>query len=1058
MYMGTLSEKEKQKIAGRARTLQERLDTPCQSGETISEIDDMIDEWRDHVASGDSDVFRKRLSREDFSIKECRRRIASNEWPSDEPLPDWIDQLDEILTFAFENRFVEVGFKTEEEIPFVHLLSPFLQYAHEEIDEVPTDYVTRSAVDDLTKWLAHQLSSLCSHTFFIEFKTFVAHRDPDFAFGDDIEPKANPSEYYDDFVEQMLRGELTSFFVEYSFLARLFVRLLRQWVTATEEFYVRVTDDWTEIRDTFVDERSSGKITDIKPLGDMHHDGRTVFGLTYSSGTQVAYKPRNVGIVTGFYDFLEWVNRNGNLPEFRTLDLLSRDDYAWMEWVQSEECAAKEEVDTYYRRAGMLICLFYALNSSDMHFENIIAEGSQPIAIDLETLAQPNIDSEMRSTNKSMDAMIDSVLRTGTVPEHHPSAEVGATAGFAAQEVTFTTEVQEFTNVNTDLMELEYSTENVLEGENLPQYDGKVKKPRENAASITRGFREMYEFIVDNKRAILDDDGPIEHLTAAESRIRVLYRPTSIYSAILNSLTSRSYHQTGVKFGSRVEILAKLMVSDAVDEEVWSIYECERSVLQRLNVPRFTAEIDDDDLYYEGETIVKDFFDQQPITQVRDRIEQFDESDLEEQLDYVKWGYEGYEGSHTNAGETEPITEPFGQQTGFERVTEDTARGVFDRIVANSRIENGSPTWILHELGPDGGLYVHSIEDNLYDGRVGIGVFAAGLARTFDDDRYREFVAEVVSPVVEGIEDEETSERPSGGAVGLGSLVYGFTKIGQLLQDDQYIRAAERCARSVGGGEVSDGTRYDVLRGGAGTVLGLLALYDATGDRNVLNRAVRVGEHLLANRSEHDGIPAWCSSDFERPLCGFSHGVAGIAYALFRLGEATGESRFASAALESIEYERERYDERAQNWPDLRANTEGKWVDAWCHGRTGIGLARLGMYEIDPNPAIRRDVDRALQGIDPQTVSAHDHVCCGNFGRVEFLLRASRSLGEPGYRDEARRLASASVRRSETAEQFSTQWQTNHWYNPSFFSGEAGIGYSMLRFVDQSLPSVLLWE
>jgi lantibiotic modifying enzyme len=31
-------------------------------------------------------------------------------------------------------------------------------------------------------------------------------------------------------------------------------------------------------------------------------------------------------------------------------------------------------------------------------------------------------------------------------------------------------------------------------------------------------------------------------------------------------------------------------------------------------------------------------------------------------------------------------------------------------------------------------------------------------------------------------------------------------------------------------------------------------------------------------------------------------------------------------------------------------------------------------------------------------------------------------------------------------------------FNPGFFQGVAGIGYSLLRLADKDLPSVLLWE
>ena len=49
-------------------------------------------------------------------------------------------------------------------------------------------------------------------------------------------------------------------------------------------------------------------------------------------------------------------------------------------------CASEEEIRRYYRRTGHLLCLVYALNGSDFHYENLIADGEHPVPIDLETI------------------------------------------------------------------------------------------------------------------------------------------------------------------------------------------------------------------------------------------------------------------------------------------------------------------------------------------------------------------------------------------------------------------------------------------------------------------------------------------------------------------------------------------------------------------------------------------------------------------------------------------------------------------------------------------------
>ncbi|WP_135853903.1 type 2 lanthipeptide synthetase LanM family protein [Halorussus salinus] len=1070
------STEEKKSIAGDARTLQERLgcdpDATDRDEDITASLDEQLDEWRERVANGDREAFGDRLERDGLDEQECRRRMAVAGWPDDEPLPGWVEELDELVAFVVENPSPEVEIAADRELPFRDLVEPVVGYARTRVDLDSAGPLSSSAVADLFGWLATRVTGLWSRALFIDFKTHVANENPDLVLGDEM-PEPGATRYYDEFVEEMATAErLRSFFSEYSFLGRLLVTVLRQWRARVEEFTARVASDSSQLGRTFADGEDVGAVTGIEVLGDHHNGGRAVFRVAFESGTTVGYKPRNAGIVVGFYELVEWINERGDLPPLQTLEVLYREEYAWMEWVRPAACTDPEGPAEYYRRAGMLMCLFYAFAATDMHLENIVAVGSQPVAIDLETVTEPVAKPEMRRINEAVQVVADTVVRTGVVPRHVPDGDVGDMAGFSTNQASIDAETQQFTNVNTDRMDLENVPTPDREGENLPVYDGSVVGPRTHVDDIVRGFEEMYRFVLDNKAAMLAEGGPIDRLTDREARVRVVYRPTVAYGRIRTAMRSADHLRNGLNFGTRVEVLAKLVVAHDVDPAVWSLYEAERDALREYGTPRFTAELRSTDLLDGDDHVLDDFFVQPPVEQIRDRIEAFDGTDLDEQCDYLRWGYRDHVETH-GSGKTTRIdhgrdgrAERDGRED-FETLVEETAEGIFDRIEATARRDDGDPVWVLRRVGADGGIDVAPIDDALYDGRVGIGIFLAGLARVFDDERYERLARETVAPILDALdsdtfENDSTSARypprPVGGVVGLGSIAYGLTKVGQLLDDSQYFRGAKQVAGVLGDERIAADQQYDVLQGSAGAVLGLVSLYEATGDDEVLDRARRAGDHLLESATHRDGVPTWAPASVGRPVCGFSHGTAGIAYALTRLESATGDSRFGTVAAESLAFERRRFDEETTNWPDLRPTSETDSMDAWCHGRTGIGLARLGTDAVDTTDARLADARRALRGIDPTTAFAADHVCCGNFGRVELLLRAARSLDEPTLRRDAERLAGACVRRADDAGGFSTQWGTEHWYDPGFFGGEAGIGYSLLRTVDPSLPCVLLLE
>ncbi|MBZ5604295.1 MAG: hypothetical protein LAO79_18490, partial [Acidobacteriia bacterium] len=78
-------------------------------------------------------------------------------------------------------------------------------------------------------------------------------------------------------------------------------------------------------------------------------------------------------------------------------------------------------------------------------------------------------------------------------------------------------------------------------------------------------------------------------------------------------------------------------------------------------------------------------------------------------------------------------------------------------------------------------------------------------------------------------------------------------------------------------------------------------------------------------------------------LTGFSHGAAGIAYALERLSRATAMAEFRDAASEARAYESAVFSKDRGNWPDLRfpvTKLGPVFQTTWCHGATGIGLGR----------------------------------------------------------------------------------------------------------------------
>jgi lantibiotic modifying enzyme len=291
--------------------------------------------------------------------------------------------------------------------------------------------------------------------------------------------------------------------------------------------------------------------------------------------------------------------------------------------------------------------------------------------------------------------------------------------------------------------------------------------------------------------------------------------------------------------------------------------------------------------------------------------------------------------------------------------------------------------------------------------------------------------------------------------------VYALVKLGLLLDDGALLSLAARAAAWITPEAIARDETLDVLGGSAGAILGLLALFRVSQDPELLRRAGAAGEHLLERRVRtHSGHRAWKSVGPE-PLTGFAHGAAGIAHALGRLHAETGDGRFAQAATEGVAFERSVYLPALAHPPE---STPGErlhpwYMLNWCHGATGIGLARLGLDAALPGGPSSQDVDAALRAVQEWGLQEVDHACCGNAGRSELLLVASRRLGRPELAALARRRAAWMADRARLAGGYTLFPDvTTRVQSPGWFQGTAGIGYHFLRLAHPELPCVLLFD
>jgi lantibiotic modifying enzyme len=268
-------------------------------------------------------------------------------------------------------------------------------------------------------------------------------------------------------------------------------------------------------------------------------------------------------------------------------------------------------------------------------------------------------------------------------------------------------------------------------------------------------------------------------------------------------------------------------------------------------------------------------------------------------------------------------------------------------------------------------------------------------------------------------------------------------------------------ARLFTGELIAADKRLDVMGGSAGAILALLRLHRDSQSPDVLVRAIQCGEHLLGQkRLEAHGQRSWIGEGFgSTALNGMSHGAAGFAYALASLAAAAGRDDFAKAAAECIAFENSSYDAARHNWPDLRGGGEPHWPCQWCHGATGIGLARFAAAKrgAADGKSLMADLRNAVDGVEHGTGLPVDTLCCGTLGNIEFFCEAGAALERDDLRLLAARRLKAVIDRAASAGDY--RWNSGQSrFNLGLFRGLSGVGYTLLRQAKPSLPNVIVWE
>jgi type 2 lantibiotic biosynthesis protein LanM len=883
---------------------------------------------------------------------------------------------------------------------------------------------------------------------------------------------ATPEERFQSFIDALRDPAVAlSLLGQYPVLARQLVETASRWVDSSLEILGHLATDAERLRAVFSPASELGVLTElVTGQGDSHRGGRSVALLRFDSGLGLVYKPRSLAMDAAFQDLLEWTADRGFAPAFRRLRIVDAGGHGWAERVTAAPCASVAEVERFYRRQGGYLALLYVLSAIDMHHENLIAVGEHPILVDLEALLHPQ-DETLGSAE---EALPDTVLRIGFLPMADWGAARRGEAGIdfsslaAVDGQVLPRPMLQIEGTGTDQMRFFRQPIAIPVGEHRPTLQGAAVDLAAYSGEIVEGFWRMGRLLAAHRAELLAAGGPLTAFHAAP--VRFLVRKTMAYANLAFE-------------GQHPYVLGDALDRDRHLDRLWAavpetpalerLVAAEHRDLERGDIPMFTTLPTSLDVWTSDGSRIDGFLTAPALDRVHVRLRGLDEAELARQAWIVTTSLQAMGGRRTEVDrhvlrETSEApsrdelvsaalevgrrleTLCFRRGTGHAADPADPADAADVADAADTafwfvqRFQDGPYPCALAPAGTD-----------LYLGLSGIALFLAHLGAVSGETRFTRLARAATVSLRGQVARADRLVDTVGAFAGWGSLLYALTHLGALWRDESLLDLAEQVACPLGPAIDAD-ELSDVVGGAAGCLVTLLGLHTLRPAGPSLALAVRCGERLLARARKMESGWGWVLDLAGRqPLTGFSHGAAGISWALLQLAAATGDERFDRAAREALAYERSQYAANG-GWPDLRqdAPSEEHSMCAWCHGAPGVALGRLDSLRFLDDDAMRQDIEIAVDATLAGGFGKGHSLCHGDLGNIEILALAAETLGTPGLADRVGALAGGilgSIREHG--------WRCGilgRGEMPGLMLGIAGIGYGLLRLAaPERVPSVL---
>ena len=903
--------------------------------------------------------------------------------------------------------------------------------------------------------------------------------------------KNPPGDVYAKYVSELLQDRWRTYMRNFPPLVRLLATRVILWINSLGEFVERIKDDRARIEETFSPGSPLGKLVKGgRGVSDSHNGARAVVVCEFENGVKIVYKPRSMSVDVAWLDIISWINsKYADSNPMRSLKVIDCGKYGWMEFADHQPCESKDEVATYYKNMGVLLSAIHCLQGNDFHLENVVANRSMPIAIDLETISVPEAltyeDDDNVMNTEATQIFSRSVLRTLLLPmamSDQGGAGRARNLGAIGIEVEDDNTAMKFrkilSEINTDFMQWKTVTDNkrILELEDpmlnrseVKLADGNLIRPQDYLDDLLNGYKEAYTVFIKGKSELTAEGGPLHVLS--NSWVRILNRATNIYYRLLLETCKCENMSSGVDrwiAADRFCVAFEDMVENDGLNSFSAISVMEHEALQRGDIAYFLTKADSLAYYtldidsmspvkIEGAKLKGS-----AINSAKAQIADMSNTDLDRQAKFIQSSYLTALISLNKSMHSFVSNEKKESESSTDTpVASDAelpifAKSILDELIASSIENDTSVQWIDLSSNPvTETLSVTPMDAGLYSGRAGIALLFERASRFYDSPRYLEIARKSFYFEIKTIKDGNFPILSPSGMLATGGMLSALWKIGCNEGQEDCHEVFDKLLLEIGPRVIARDETFDVISGSAGLILILSRINDAYDNPEISKCIESLGQNLLDNSCKDHGGPSWNNGGSTVALAGFSHGMAGIALALLHAYKCTGRSDFKDTAVAAIKCEDGLRSEEWKNWADLRQSPRINFdkqnqfrMLAWCHGLPGIMLGRAASLQIEDSPIIREGYEFARNNFNFSRKTDRNHLCCGSSGIAEIARTVGILMNDQEMKDYSRMEISHFINAMNSRE-----FENNGCIGMGMMQGITGPAWAALAAIDNSDPA-----